>query len=306
VLVLCDLNGFKHYNDTFGHAAGDALLTRLGSRLSSATARQGRAYRMGGDEFCVLLDGALSAADALELVAAALVEQGEGFSVDASCGTVELPSEAGDAADALRLADARMYERKRLGRLTPEAQGVALLLRLLRERDPDLGDHVSGVAELAAAVADRLGLSPGGRTSAAPPHCTTSASWRSRTRSSPSRARWTTTSGPFMRRHTLIGERILGATPGLAGVAALVRASHERPDGRGYPDRLAGDRIPLGARIVAVCDAYHAMVSDRPYRRAIPHGAALRELRDGAGSQFDAAVVEAFAAVLAARPVAVA
>ena len=79
-----------------------------------------------------------------------------------------------------------------------------------------------------------------------------------------------------MRRHTLIGERILEPTPGLAGVAALVRASHERPDGSGYPDGLAGEAIPFGARIVAVCDAYDAMVSDRPYRRGMPPATALR------------------------------
>jgi two-component system, cell cycle response regulator len=85
-----------------------------------------------------------------------------------------------------------------------------------------------------------------------------------------------------------------------------VRASHERLDGKGYPDRLAGDEIPLGDRVVAVCDAYHAMVSDRPYRRALRHHVALAELRAGAGTQFDGAVVEAFAAVLAAQPAAVA
>jgi two-component system, cell cycle response regulator len=305
VLVLCDLDGFKHYNDTFGHAAGDALLTRLGSRLSSMTARHGRAYRIGGDEFCVLLDGALGAGAALELVGGALVERGEGFSVDASCGSVELPSEAADAAEALRLADARMYEHKRLGRPTAEAQGVALLLRLLRERDPELGDHVSGVAELAAAVADRLGLSPGERDdirSAAALHDIGKLAIPDSILAK--RGPLDDEEWAFMRRHTLIGERILGATPGLAAVAALVRASHERPDGNGYPDGLAGDQIPLGARIVAVCDAYHAMVCDRPYRRAIGHAAALAELHAGAGGQFDGAVVEAFAAVLAAPPVA--
>lgn len=306
VLVLSDLNGFKRYNDTFGHAAGDALLTRLGARLASATAACGRAYRMGGDEFCVLLDGSLSPGEALERVAGALSEQGEGFFVDASCGTVELPFEAGDAAAALRLADARMYERKRSGRPSAEAQGVDLLLRLLSERDPELGDHVNDVAELAAAVAERLRLPAGEREdirSAAALHDIGKLAIPDSILGKPGPLdddEWS-----FMRRHTLIGERILGATPGLAPVAALVRASHERPDGRGYPDRLAGDQVPLGARIVAVCDAYHAMVSDRPYRRALRHATALAELRNGAGTQFDGVVVEAFAAVLEAQPVAV-
>jgi two-component system cell cycle response regulator len=303
VLVLADLNGFKRYNDTFGHAAGDALLNRLGARLAAATAGHGRAYRMGGDEFCVLLDGGgIAPAEASELVAAALSEHGEGFAVDASCGTVELPAEAAGAVAALRLADTRMYERKRAGHPSAEEQGVALLLRLLSERDPDLGDHVNGVAELAAAVAERLELPAHERDDirrAAALHDIGKLAIPDSILAKP---------GPldddewaFMRRHTLIGERILGGTPGLAGVAALVRSSHERLDGKGYPDRLAADEIPLGARIVAVCDAYHAMVSDRPYRRAMPHTVALVELRAGAGTQFDGAVVEEFAAVVEAR-----
>jgi HD-GYP domain-containing protein (c-di-GMP phosphodiesterase class II) len=99
----------------------------------------------------------------------------------------------------------------------------------------------------------------------------------------------------FVCRHPMIGQRILATTPGLAGAAALVRASHERPDGCGYPDGLSGDDIPLGARIVAICDAYRAMTSHRPYRGAMTPAAALEELRQGAGTQFDAAVVAAFA-----------
>ena len=97
-----------------------------------------------------------------------------------------------------------------------------------------------------------------------------------------------------IRQHTIVGDRILSAAPALEPVAKLVRASHERYDGRGYPDRLAGDEIPLGARIVAVCDAYHAMTSDRPYRKAMPMRTAITELRRCAGLQFDPDVVKAF------------
>ncbi len=78
-----------------------------------------------------------------------------------------------------------------------------------------------------------------------------------------------------------------------------MRASHERWDGDGYPDGLAGAEIPLGARVIAVCDAWDAMVTDRPYRRAMPREEALAEIERCAGTQFDPAVVEAFRAVLA-------
>jgi HD-GYP domain-containing protein (c-di-GMP phosphodiesterase class II) len=106
----------------------------------------------------------------------------------------------------------------------------------------------------------------------------------------------------FMRRHTVIGERIVAAAPALSPVAKLVRASHERWDGTGYPDAIGGQDIPLGARIIAVCDAYDAMVSDRPYRRGRGAADATAELRRCAGTQFDPAVVEAFVAELTAQP----
>jgi two-component system, cell cycle response regulator len=100
----------------------------------------------------------------------------------------------------------------------------------------------------------------------------------------------------YVRRHTLIGERIILAAPSLAQTAELVRSSHERIDGTGYPDGLAGDAIPIGSRIIAVCDAFDAMISDRPYRDAMPVADALAELRLQAGTQFDASIVDEFAA----------
>jgi HD-GYP domain-containing protein (c-di-GMP phosphodiesterase class II) len=96
----------------------------------------------------------------------------------------------------------------------------------------------------------------------------------------------------FMRQHTLIGERILNVAPALREVARLVRSSHERWDGEGYPDRLAGPEIPLGARIIAACDAYDAMVSERSYQTPRSPAEAISELRRHAGTQFDARVVE--------------
>jgi HD-GYP domain-containing protein (c-di-GMP phosphodiesterase class II) len=98
----------------------------------------------------------------------------------------------------------------------------------------------------------------------------------------------------FIRQHTIVGERILSAAPALASVARIVRSSHERWDGHGYPDGLEAEEIPLAARIVLVCDAYHAMTSDRPYHPAISERAALAELRRCAGTHFDPTVVEVF------------
>jgi HD-GYP domain-containing protein (c-di-GMP phosphodiesterase class II) len=105
----------------------------------------------------------------------------------------------------------------------------------------------------------------------------------------------------IMRQHPVIGERILLRTPELAEIAPLVRHEHERWDGRGYPDGLAGTAIPVGSRIVFACDAYNAMITARPYREPMSHDEAVAQLRSGAGSQFDPQVVEALLHVLAGR-----
>jgi two-component system cell cycle response regulator len=105
----------------------------------------------------------------------------------------------------------------------------------------------------------------------------------------------------FIRRHTLIGERILAAAPALGGAAKLVCSSHEAWDGSGYPDALAGVEIPLGSRIIAVCDAFDAMISNRPYAPRKPLVFALEELRRCSGTHFDPTVVRVFQQVFADR-----
>ena len=108
-----------------------------------------------------------------------------------------------------------------------------------------------------------------------------------------------------MRSHTIVGEAMIGGAPTLRRVALLVRASHERWDGHGYPDGLRGEAIPLGARIVAVCDAFSAMCEDRPYGNVLSEAEALAELRRCAGTQFDPRVVHAFCIARGATAVAV-
>lgn len=113
LLAIFDLNGFKQYNDSFGHSAGDALLTRLGGRLAHAVRLSGSAYRMGGDEFCLLARcDPVVAGQLLADAASALTEQGEGWSIGCSRGAARMPAEARTASEALRTADGRMYQDK--------------------------------------------------------------------------------------------------------------------------------------------------------------------------------------------------
>ena len=298
-LLLFDLDGFKGYNDTFGHLAGDALLTRLGGRLAEAVAPlDGQAYRLGGDEFCVVGD-ARQLAHIEAAASAALSESGEGFAVTSSYGAVVMPSETTDAVEALRIADQRMYQHKGAGRAGAEDQSKAVLLRMLVERNPELGEHVGGVADLARDVAAELGVVGDDLRDvvhAAELHDIGKMAVPDEILNKPGPlddAEW-----EFMRTHTLIGERVLAAAPALAPVAKLVRSSHERWDGGGYPDGLSGQDIPLGARIVFACDAFDAITTPRPYARARNIADAIAELRTNAGTQFDPAVAAAVIAVV--------
>jgi len=304
LLALFDLDGFKLYNDTFGHPAGDALLARLGGRLERfAASQEGSAYRLGGDEFCFLVECTAAEVDAIIVGAtAALSEGGEGFAITASQGNVLLPSEAASTEEAMQLADRRMYANKVSERTSAGSQSRDVLLTALRERQPGLAERAVDVAELALATAEELGMEAEQRDEtyrAAQLHETGKMAIPDAILNKPGpleESEW-----EFVRQNTLIGERIIASAAALVPVARLVRSSGERWDGGGYPDSLRGEQIPLGARVVTVCDAYAAMVSERPYSVAMRPPRALEELRRGAGSQFDPKVVAAFEQVATQR-----
>jgi len=295
-LVFFDLDGFKHYNDAFGHVSGDALLLRLAGRLAASVEGRGVAYRLGGDEFCVLLDPPAAPADRIIAVAAeALEERGDAFSVAASYGIAQLPLEAAGAEQAVRLADERMYSHKDSRRGAAKHQAHTALIQVLVEREPELHQHLREVALLARCTAIELGLRSDELDEvvrAAELHDVGKIAVPDSVLHKPGpldEGEW-----QIMRQHPIIGERILATVPALRSIGLLVRSSHERWDGGGYPAGLAGAEIPLGARIVAVCDAYDAMTAMRPYAPPRSPQAATAELRRCAGSQFDPRVVDAF------------
>lgn len=296
LLMMYDLDGFKQYNDTFGHPAGDALLQRLAGRLAAAAKlHSGAAYRMGGDEFCVLAHCVPDHAERLlDDTISALEDSGEGWHIGCSHGGVWVPSEATTESLGLKLADDRLYANK-ASRSTTSRQVTDALLQVITEQNVSLDEHVERVSEMAGTLAIALGqtkpevqrirlaakLHDIGKTAIPAaildkPGALTDREWE------------------FIHRHPVIGARIVSAAPALANTASLIHSSHERIDGHGYPDGLTGENIPIGSRIIAVCDAFEAMTSDRPYHEGIADEKALEELRHHAGAQFDATIVEAF------------
>jgi HD-GYP domain-containing protein (c-di-GMP phosphodiesterase class II) len=224
--------------------------------------------------------------------AGALEERGENFAVGASYGAVLLPHEARNLDYAMQLADERMYTNKRGRSSVAGDQTRDVLIRIMQAKQPSLQDHSSEVAQLCLRVGRRFAMPAEALDElarAAELHDVGKVGIPDAILNKPgalNEAEW-----EFMRQHTVLGERILSAAPALRPVAVIVRASHEHWDGRGYPDGLAAEKIPLGARIIAACDAYEAMTTDRCYRARRDHDGACEELLREAGHQFDPNVV---------------
>jgi two-component system, cell cycle response regulator len=290
-LYLFTLDGFKDYNSAYGDACGDALLAWLARKLRDAVGAYGGAYRMRGGSFALLAAGSERFTNALcASAASAMSETGDGFQISCDVGKAALPGEVDSARGALeqaaRGASQHAAERHvKSGRRAPSDTIQAL--RLVRSRQD--------VAALAVGIARELGV-----PEADIEHVATAMHLCDIGNVAVPRAvlgypgKITGPEWQFIHLHTLVGERLLAGPLGMKQVARLVRHSHERWDGLGYPDGLAGEAIPLGSRIVFVCSAFHDMTSDRPHHAALDPLDALAQLQRGAGTQFDPAVVGAF------------
>ena len=320
-VCLVDIDDFKHVNDRHGHPMGDRVLAQVASRLRQG----GEAFRLGGDEFALLLPGrtereALDIANSvLERISDTSFEHGARLTL--SAGVATFPLHGSDRAELVRVADNALYWSKEHGKACATAfrGGAAELgdLRRLQERDRHArflaaeglaravdardaytGEHSAEVGELAARIAARMGRDPDEvelLRLAGSLHDVGKLAIPEDILRKP---------GPLsenerivLERHPQIGFRMLDSL-GVEPVATWVLHHHERWDGSGYPNRLSGDRIPLGARILFVADAYDAMTTDRVYRGRLSHERAVRELERCAGTQFDPEVVAALRAEL--------
>ena len=321
-LALVDIDGFRALNARCGPHAGDAALGAVAARLRRLVRGDDLLGRTGADEIAVLMPGTDlgGAQSCCERLIAALAEArvpGAG-SVTVSAGVaavgpaVTVDALLAEASGGLDLARAEGGARAAAcpdddgpsGALPRHADVIEALSTALLERDRYTGEHSAEVVDLTRDVARALGLGEievERIAAAALVHDVGKVAIPDRVLHKPAPlddSEWL-----LMRDHPVIGERILRTIPGMGAVARIVRHEHERFDGRGYPDGLAGDDIPIGSRVILACDAYHAMTSDRPYRSAMAHEDAIAELARAAGSQFDPRVVAALLGRLAdARP----
>jgi diguanylate cyclase (GGDEF)-like protein/putative nucleotidyltransferase with HDIG domain len=320
VLTVCllDIDNFKQINDRYGHPVGDRVLAQVAARLRQG----GEAFRLGGDEFALLLprrdehESLSIAQSVIDRVAETPCE--DAGTVSISAGIATYPQHGVERSELVRVADSALYLAKEHGKGRVRAYRPDLLelaeLRRLAEgpdraarlraaaslahavdaRDAYTGSHSYMVGELAARVASRMGLD-GEQIElarlAGSLHDLGKLAIPEEILRKP---------GPLneaerlvLERHPQIGFRMLDSL-GVEPVASWVLHHHERWDGDGYPDRLGGERIPLGSRILLVADAYDAMTTDRIYRSRLSHDRAMAELERCSGTQFDPDVVAAF------------
>jgi diguanylate cyclase (GGDEF)-like protein/putative nucleotidyltransferase with HDIG domain len=315
-LALVDIDGFRSLNARRGPAAGDAALLAVAQRLRGLTRASDVIGRTGADELAVLMPGTpvagartccerlIAELDGTDIPRAGFITVSAGVATHRTGTTIErLLAAAARGLDRARAdGGARAAARPAESGVNPfraQAHVIEALATALVERDRYTGEHSAFVVDMARTVAATIGLDEVEVERvghAALLHDIGKVGMPDRVLHKP---------GPLvgeewdvMREHPVIGERILRSIPGMGSVARIVRHEHERFDGAGYPDGLAGEEIPLGSRIILACDAYHAMTSDRPYRAAMGHAHAVAELVRCAGSQFDPRIVAALVSQL--------
>jgi diguanylate cyclase (GGDEF)-like protein len=319
-LVKLDLDHLKEINNSRGHQAGDEQLKAVAHELRRTTPESGRAYRVGGDEFAAILHqhGAWDAFRYLQALLGAL-EQVTTRPVPRVTAGLSEADATQDKDELIHEADLALIEAKRGHRgvvaYTPELEPepddpdpgaekrrlqtiTAALARAVDARDSYTRSHCETVSELCALMGRELGL-PAPRIAklrfAGLLHDVGKIGISDAILHKPSEL--TIEEFETMKSHAGLGHRIVQAAE-LVEEAEWILHHHERIDGRGYPDGLEGSEIALEARIILVADAFEAMTSDRPYRRAQPDGAALEELERDSGTQFDADCVRALKRVL--------
>lgn len=299
-MMICDLDGLKFINDTLGHSTGDSLIIKAAKIIENCAGEGSIISRIGGDEFAVLIQPCNR--HKMESIYTAIKEQAAEQSKKApdmplaiSIGFAFRLNSVMNMADLFREADNNMYREKLYSHQSGHSGLISSLMQALLERDLVTRNHVKRIDHFVLIMGTALGLSHSSLLDLrlfAQFHdigkvgVPDSVLLKSDFLTEEERLE--------MQRHSEIGYRIARAAIDLQPVADLILKHHEWWNGHGYPLGLHGKEIPLECRILAVCDAYEAMTSERPYRSALPREQALEELQRCAGSQFDPDLVRVF------------
>jgi HD-GYP domain-containing protein (c-di-GMP phosphodiesterase class II) len=304
VLVLLELEGVTDYRDRLGFRASDKLLRAFGRRFTGVVAGlEGRAYRVDGGQFCALIpayDREPSEVATAIFLSGDDAEAGAEAVLGRAHGVVTLPDDATDADQAIQIAGQRLAADRRRQRESAKHQAHDTLLAILNKRHPEMGPHLRAVAFHVQSLGRSLGLNREQLDDLVFAARLQHVGMLSVSDTAlDSQSHLPASESILLRDLPGAGAEIIASAPALRPVATLVRSGHENYDGSGYPDGLAGDRIPLGSRILAVCVDYVVLTAKRPDQRPLTEDEALAELRRNAGKQFDPRVVEALAEDLA-------
>jgi len=325
-IFLLDLDSFKTYNDVYGHPSGDVLLSQIGRIIKSSIRDADQAFRYGGDEFVVVLphtavEDARVVADRVRETIAGEMEK-KGIAVTCSIGLACYPSDGIMAGELVTVADTALYFAKRTGgnrvylssKILAEPledagiyarrnglSAIYALVSAVEAKDPYTYGHSKKVNSYAVALAEAIGLSPEevSRVSiAALLHDIGKIGVSDKILNK--KGKLTKEDWEAIKSHPRLGAIIVGNVPNLVPCVSSILHHHERWDGAGYPDGLKGEQIPIEARILAIADSFEAMSAARPYRPALCSEKVLKELRVGAGTQFDPKLAESFIGIIEA------
>ena len=304
-VVYADVNGLKLTNDAFGHAAGDELLKETARVLREACRIDDILARMGGDEFALLLPGTGSGeaeriVERIQLQAASVRLESGPLSVSFGWDSKLYPEESMD--EIMRRAENHMYRRKLSEGPGVRGKAVKIIMNTLYEKHQNEKAHSERVSELCGRIGKALGLPTQDIN-----ELKAVGIFHDIGKIAISEAvlnkqeELTEEEWAEIRRHAETGHRILGSAGNLAELSEYVLAHHERWDGKGYPKGLKGKEIPLQARIIALADAYDAMITARPYKPALSREEALEQIRRGAGTQFDPHIADILITLLSPK-----
>lgn len=296
-IVLADINGLKIMNDAFGHDAGDQLIKVVSEELLKIFHRHQRVARIGGDEFAILLpnvtrDRALSLLDTVKLKLELKTIHNMHISVSFGIAT---KNDQEDLNEIIKRAEDDMYAHKLFEVGSQRNETIRTIIKTMHEKNPREEQHSKRVSDICQRIGMKLGMPSndlGLLKAISALHDIGKIAIDDYILNKPGKLdakEW-----EAIKKHPEIGYRILSATAEYAAIAEDILSHHERYDGNGYPRGLAGEDIPIRARIIAVADSYDAMVSDRPYRKALTHEEAIAEIKRCSGTQFDPMIAEIF------------